>query len=402
MDAYPHLTRSLLYTVSHCAVDALCLAAIMGSFVRAGAPFVFASLSFATVLFVYNLVAFGLQWLWGLALDRFPALPTGFIGVLLLGTVYVPHEPASSLTAMNLIELLFLVALAAGNAAFHVEGGRDSYVRSNGTETRTGVFASGGALGVIVGCFLAGAGILVPVWFWLALVGLVGYLSFSGRSFFRENRGACHRQACRGDFPVRLEPAEGLAPHALASAGIASLFLIVQVLALPGFQLDTLDAFAATGHEVMLAVVLVAVLVLGRVVGGFVTARVCRGTQALFVMGTAFSLVHAGSGSLVALFGTAATLSALSGWASWQFFELAPTRPAFAYALQKIPLFVGTLLVTVVVGLGQRGVGVPLVRAGVLMALWLLIAFLWYKYVRKKSGETPGGIFDGGTIGELQ
>ncbi|MBQ6579823.1 MAG: hypothetical protein IIX33_03225, partial [Oscillospiraceae bacterium] len=91
---------------------------------------------------LYNFIAFGLQMIIGAYCDEHRKFPSSALGcVLVLSAVLVsPFVPWVS-----------LVVTALGNAFFHVGGGIDSLVHSGGKLSRSGIFVSAGALGVVLG-----------------------------------------------------------------------------------------------------------------------------------------------------------------------------------------------------------------------------------------------------------
>ena len=152
----------LVYTLSHFVVDFACFFFLFSAFSEATSS----SLSLLTTGFLaYNVVAFGLQPLIGYWFDvrrrRNPAL-TGCL--LLTAGLLLAALPWAS---------LFLCSI--GNAFFHVGGGVDSLLHSNGKIARSGVFVSSGALGVILGTLAAQGRIpLLPVL--LAVLACAGFL----------------------------------------------------------------------------------------------------------------------------------------------------------------------------------------------------------------------------------
>lgn len=110
----------------------------------------------AVAFLVYNIIAFGFQPVIGYICDIRPGLPAGMIGCAAV---------AAGVLALPLFWPAMLLC-AAGNALFHVEGGIDSLVLSEGKMSRSGVFVSTGALGVVLGTMYgkaAGAPILLPL-----------------------------------------------------------------------------------------------------------------------------------------------------------------------------------------------------------------------------------------------
>ena len=177
-----HMRRLLTHTVAHAAIDFSCFFVLFARFT----PHVQPSQQIALGFLLYNLLAFGLQPLFGFVCDYFrgfPAAPAGCL-VTLIG-VCLPQEGA----------WVALVLCALGNAWFHVGAGADTLLSSYGHMWHSGLFVSSGALGVAAGT-LAGRGglsVAVPIlllaavllaeW-WLPTqygISLTRFWSFSGK-----------------------------------------------------------------------------------------------------------------------------------------------------------------------------------------------------------------------------
>ena len=72
-----------------------------------------------------------------------------------------------------------LIVCAIGNACFHVGGGIDSLVRAKGKMSRSGIFVSSGAIGVVLGTISGKSSIslLLPILLIVASLVLVGFAS---------------------------------------------------------------------------------------------------------------------------------------------------------------------------------------------------------------------------------
>lgn len=110
----------------------------------------------AVAFLAYNTIAFGFQPVAGYICDIRPGLPAGIIGCAAV---------AAGVLALPLFWPALLLC-AAGNAFFHVEGGIDCLVFSEGRMSRSGIFVSTGALGVALGTMYGktgGAPVLLPL-----------------------------------------------------------------------------------------------------------------------------------------------------------------------------------------------------------------------------------------------
>lgn len=105
---------------------------------------------------LYSVIAFGLQAPVGALCDKYPRLPVGVMGCVLVagGLFVIPAMWAP------------LLLCAVGNALFHVGGGMDSLVHARGKIRRSGIFVSSGAVGLASGAIAGGmpdVPILLPV-----------------------------------------------------------------------------------------------------------------------------------------------------------------------------------------------------------------------------------------------
>ena len=126
-----------LHTLQHFTVDGICGAALAAYAVNE--PY------FEPIVYyfgLYNLIAFGSQWLMGYLLDRkVEFIPYAFIVSLItlaLGTI------------SELGILYQVVLLGIGNSLFHVAGG-SLVLRKYDTYRELGIFVSSGAVGLALG-----------------------------------------------------------------------------------------------------------------------------------------------------------------------------------------------------------------------------------------------------------
>ena len=158
-------TFSLLaYTFSHFSVDFACFWILFGQFSDG-----LSSSETAIGFLVYNLIAFGLQMVIGYFCDKNRSFPSGAVGCLLVFTAVI-------ISAFSGWAAVLVTAL--GNAFFHVGGGIDSLVNSGGKLSRSGIFVSAGALGVVFGT-LSGSRIYpLPSFAVLLLTAVCAFLCF--------------------------------------------------------------------------------------------------------------------------------------------------------------------------------------------------------------------------------
>ncbi|MCR5813694.1 MAG: hypothetical protein K6G15_04295 [Desulfovibrio sp.] len=143
----------LLLTLLHFAVDGLCGAAL-----AAHAQTVIAYDDILRLYALYNLIAFGAQWLAGLILDLKPCwLKRTFpLSLLLLALAMLPDTDWLSQA----------ILLGLGNCLFHVAAG-SLVLRESQNFTEPGLFVASGAIGLALGLHA-----FVPPWPFLLLCAL--------------------------------------------------------------------------------------------------------------------------------------------------------------------------------------------------------------------------------------
>lgn len=325
------------YTLAHFVVDLLChfylyrqiwpMAQKMQNFTLP-----------ASSLIIYNVVAFGLQFVWGFIADRFPKLPVGLIGHVLVGAAFFPLFWPTEFQLREFLPYLLLLIICSGNAAFHVEGGRDSFVRARGNEIRTGIFSLGGAAAVLIVPILPLSfgrlsldGILLLLWlFVLILLVILKSAAKRANEAYMQNTPALKIST------LSIKPEQS---SDTLKTVIATLFLFAQTYYLPNSSM-----FQLRIDSVSLTILLIVITVAGRSFGGFLTAY-----QGPFIFLLIATIV--GSLSMFAPLNSpgfayikALTLTVPGAWAAWQYYLTLPHRPALAYALQKLPMFASTLV----------------------------------------------------------
>ncbi len=261
-------------------------------------------------LLAYNVAAFGLQPFIGWWCDKHGGLYTGVLGCAL---VFV-SLPCGG------IPTLALALCALGNACFHVSGGIDALTRANGKMSRSGVFVSSGALGVVFGT-AAGKSEAVSVLLPLALCAAsVAALVFTARK--------------SADSTAR--------PFGAASP------LAFGVLVALGSLVVLLRAFAgglfSSEWKTTTALVYLSggAACIGKAAGGFLADRFgARRTAILSLLASLALLCFARSSAVLSLIGIAAfnmtmpiTLCILC--------DALPDTPGFAFGLSTLALLCGT------------------------------------------------------------
>ncbi len=135
-----------VYGLAHAAVDGVC-AAVLFSMLRAE---VFSLVTIGYLFLAYNVIAFGLQAVVGVLVDRLKAprlfAVLGMAFTVLAAFIYL-RQPVAA-----------VILLGLGNAAFHVGGGVISLSLTPRKATAPGIFVAPGALGLLAGTLLGKSG----------------------------------------------------------------------------------------------------------------------------------------------------------------------------------------------------------------------------------------------------
>lgn len=152
----PNIMSSYLYFYVHFVVEVICFFTLMK---LTGDS---AILWFAPLL--YDALAFVPQAIIGYASDKFPKIPIGFMGIILLlgGFILFSLEAFDSY-------LISLALIALGNAFLHVDGAEVTIRLSNGKLSHSAIFVAGGSFGVITGKLLGKINVSFVV---ISLLGL--------------------------------------------------------------------------------------------------------------------------------------------------------------------------------------------------------------------------------------
>jgi FSR family fosmidomycin resistance protein-like MFS transporter len=147
-----------MYSLAHSAVDATC-AALIFSLLKV---YPLASQTFIGLAILYNLIAFGLQPLIGIGVDKL-RIPknTALVGMIVT---------ASSAIIIFFSPIIAIIFAGIGNALFHIGAGTISLNLTPRKATAPGIFVAPGALGLLIGTLLGKDGYFVPWIFILVLL----------------------------------------------------------------------------------------------------------------------------------------------------------------------------------------------------------------------------------------
>lgn len=152
----------LVYSLSHAAVDATCIAVVF-ALVKVGVS------EILPIILIYDVIAFSIQPILGLVADKLklPA-PLAAIGMMLV---------ALSTVLMG-VPLAAVIITGIGNALFHVAGGQVSLELDYGKAALPGIFVAPGALGVTIGVMVGKSGFFISWPFEIILLILAAAVFF--------------------------------------------------------------------------------------------------------------------------------------------------------------------------------------------------------------------------------
>lgn len=202
------------YTAVHFMVDFACFYYLMGTF----SLYEFTGIGIAKGFLLYNVIAFGLQFLIGWYYDGRNYVHAGIVGLLLImagigmetvlpmlckDALVIEMEVIAGIPYKDWLTIM-LIVLALGNAFFHVAGGMDSLLYSKGKMSRCGIFVSSGALGVAIGSYIGKNALLDGISLLCVLLVGTGLLIVYGKPE-KEQRWQNHEQ--KKEDPKMLLPA---------------------------------------------------------------------------------------------------------------------------------------------------------------------------------------------------
>lgn len=152
------VSNLFVYGTNHAIVDAVC-AGVTFSILKNEIVDV---TSFFVLVVLYNILAFGLQFIFGLVSDYFqsPRL------IALIGSILT----AISALIFMIFPVLAIIFAGLGNALFHVGGGSISLSLTPKKASAPGIYVAPGALGLLVGTLLGKSGQFIA---WPFVIGLI-------------------------------------------------------------------------------------------------------------------------------------------------------------------------------------------------------------------------------------
>ena len=305
--------------IVHFVVDA------SSNFVVARLLHAYQTSDWVALLFLYNLLAFALQPLAGLATDLLRA-PRGVMaaGLLIASAAMVLGDAAG---------VLALVLTGIGNSLFHVGAGTIASNATRGRAIGPGIFLGPGAIGVVLG---AAAGRSWPSAFWPLLVSLVVFAPV-GISLPDPKARSDRALDTQAQVPER------------SSAILCLLLLAIAFRAFLGARIGS-QLVPHAGPSLVFALAIAACV--GKVLGGTIADRVGWKRSAIgFLLASALLVSSSDAGTWVGLCGVA-LFQAVTSITLASLYRVLPTSMGLGFGLACLALFVGSLPVLFRVDLG--------------------------------------------------
>ena len=154
-----------VYGTTHAVVDGICAAVIFSILKNQ----IVSTTNFISLVILYNVLAFGLQAIFGLATDYFKSpRAVAFLGCILTGI--------SAITFLS-FPIVAIIFAGLGNALFHIGGGSISLNLTPKKATAPGIYVAPGALGLLVGILLGKSGQFI-VWPFILILAVLCLLMF--------------------------------------------------------------------------------------------------------------------------------------------------------------------------------------------------------------------------------
>lgn len=303
------LANLFVYGITHAVIDGICAAVIFSIFANK----IINADNIIGLVILYNVLAFGLQAIFGLATDYFKSpRMAAFSGCILTG-----------LSALTFVyhPIMAIVLAGLGNALFHIGGGTISLNLIPKKASAPGIFVAPGALGLFAGTILGKNGQFIAwpailILFVLCLTMLV--IKRPAMSYNREETIKSKKK-----YPEVI---------------LLLVFLSIAIRSLVGSVI-----FFPWKTNFFLLTILTLGIVLGKGLGGILAdkfgwAKIAVGALALSIPFLAF----ASNSPLLAIIGMflfnitmPVTLVAIS--------NVLPGRPGFAFGLTCLALIIGAL-----------------------------------------------------------
>ena len=268
----------------------------------------------------YDAFAFVPQSIIGYISDRFPKIPFGAMGIMMMAIALTVFSLASNIS----IIVSFLI-LCFGNAFTHVAGAEVTLRSSNGKIAPVAIFVAGGSFGVITGKLLAA---VAPFWFIVILLFSALPFIFLAEAYRKETLGS--KNPCSKFNYANTKMA--------AAVIILAAILVVIVRSYMGYGIPT--SWNKTTFQMVMLYVSMGV---GKALGGILCDKIgVRKTAIISVLGALPFLLFGDNIMIVSLIGVMFFSMTMAITLALVVSVLQKT-PGLAFGLTTIGLFLGSV-----------------------------------------------------------
>lgn len=305
----PNISVGYLYFYIHFITEVVCFFVLTKSI---------GEKSFIWLLpFMYDALAFVPQSIFGFLSDKYPKIPLGLIGTVLL-TISLLLEPT------KLSRYIIIVILCIGNCLLHISGAEVTLRASNGKLSHSAIFVAGGSFGVITGKIFGSMGInnLLLVLAVLTMIPCIIYADYYRKE---KNNPKCEKFKFYNH-------------HISAGTIIILTIIVIIVRGYMGYGIPT-----SWNKSLFETILLYSFMGLGKALGGILSDLI--GTRKTATISTLFALPlliigdHNMFISLIGVMFFSMTMAITLGI----LVSVLKEKPGLAFGLTTIGLFLGTV-----------------------------------------------------------
>lgn len=273
-----------------------------------------------SVPFVYDAFAFVPQSIVGMISDRFPKIPLGAMGLVLMVIALAIFS-----LIPNLSVFVPVLIICLGNAFTHVAGAEVTLRSSNGKIAPAAIFVAGGSFGVITGKLLAG---VAPFWFIIIL--LLSAIPFVFLAEAYRKKTLRNKNPCKGFNYANLKVPAGIL--------ILAAVLVVAIRGYMGYGIPT-----SWNKTIFQTILLYVFMGTGKALGGILCDKIgIRKTATLSVLGALPFLLFGDNLMIVSLIGVMLFSMTMSITLAL-IVSVLQKAPGLAFGLTTIGLFLGSV-----------------------------------------------------------
>ena len=270
------------------------------------------------IFFTYDMMAFVPQSVIGYFSDRFPRVPLGAIGMLLMCSSLLMFEAVNPFVS--------LIVLCIGNCMVHVNGAEVTLRTAKGKLSGSAIFVSGGSFGVVTGKLLGST--QMGIWPLVAAAIITVPVTMYVQRYISDEEEPFEEQCREFDY-ARTDKPKWLI--------IALAVAIVAVRGYMGYGIPT-----SWNKTAIQTVMLFSFMGVGKAMGGIVADRIGVRRTAIISTVVAAPLLMAGDNIMVISLAGVMFFSMTMAITLAVLVSVLPRTPGLAFGWTTIGLFIGT------------------------------------------------------------